>query len=75
MRGRGGRRLERRFPSARAGALIGKVGTSGPVFAIGDQSTLTVQENGQLFLGINDDETSDNRGEFRVKIVRAGRAR
>ena len=63
------------LPSARAGALIGKVGTSGPVFAIGDQSTLTVQENGQLFLGINDDETSDNRGEFRVKIVRAGRAR
>jgi hypothetical protein len=45
------------------------------VFAIGEQASLTVQETGQLFLGINDDETGDNRGEFRVKIQRAGRAR
>ena len=63
------------LPNAYAGALIGRVGTNGPVFAIGDQASLTVQENGQLFLGINDDETGDNRGEFRVKIQRAGRAR
>ena len=63
------------LPNANAGALIGRVGTNGPVFAIGDQNSLTVQESGQLFLGINDDETSDNRGEFRVKIQRAGRAR
>ncbi len=63
------------LPNVYAGALIGRVGTNGPVFPIGDQSSLTVQENGQLFLGINDDETSDNRGEFRVKIQRAGRAR
>jgi hypothetical protein len=63
------------LPGAYAGALIGRVGPNGPVFAIGDQATLTVQETGQLFLGINDDEVSDNRGAFRVKIVRAGRAR
>ena len=63
------------LPNAYAGALIGRVGTNGPVFAIGSQASLTVQENGQLFLGINDDETGDNRGEFRVKIQRAGRAR
>jgi hypothetical protein len=63
------------LPNANAGALIGRVGPNGPVFAIGDQSSLTVQESGQLFLGINDDETGDNRGEFRVKIQRAGRAR
>ena len=63
------------LPTANAGALIGRVGPNGPVFAIGDQNTLTVQENGQLFLGINDDETGDNRGEYRVKIQRAGRAR
>jgi hypothetical protein len=63
------------LPNANAGALIGRVGTNGPVFAIGSQALLTVQENGQLFLGINDDETGDNRGEFRVKILRAGRAR
>ena len=63
------------LPNANAGALIGRVGTNGPVFAIGDQNSLTVQESGQLYLGINDDQTSDNRGEFRVKIQRAGRAR
>ena len=63
------------LPNANAGALIGRVGPNGPVFAIGEQAALTVQETGQLFLGINDDETSDNRGEFRVKIQRAGRAR
>jgi len=63
------------LPNAYAGALIGRVGTNGPVFAIGSQASLTVQENGQLFLGINDDETGDNRGEFRVTIQRAGRAR
>ena len=63
------------LPSAPAGALIGRVGTNGPVFAIGDQASLTVRENGQLFLGVNDDEVSDNRGEFRVKIQRAGRSR
>lgn len=63
------------LPNAYAGALIGRVGPNGPVFAIGDQASLTVQESGQLFLGINDDETGDNRGEFRVKIQRAGRTR
>jgi hypothetical protein len=63
------------LPNANAGALIGRVGPNGPVFAIGDQASLTVQETGQLFLGINDDETGDNRGAFRVKIVRAGRTR
>jgi hypothetical protein len=63
------------LPNANAGALIGRVGPNGPVFAIGEQASLTVQETGQLFLGINDDETGDNRGEFRVKIQRAGRAR
>ena len=63
------------LPNANAGALVGRVGPNGPVFAIGEQASLTVQETGQLFLGINDDETGDNRGEFRVKILRAGRAR
>jgi hypothetical protein len=63
------------LPNANAGALIGRVGPNGPVFAIGDQASLTVQETGQLFLGINDDETGDNRGEYRVKIQRAGRTR
>ena len=58
------------LPNAYAGALIAKVGENGQVFPIGDQASVTIPANGQLFLGINDDEVGDNRGEFRVKITR-----
>jgi len=30
---------------------------------------------GQLFLGVNDDELSDNQGEFRVEVVQQVRRR
>jgi hypothetical protein len=56
-----------------AGALIGRVGTGEPFPIGGPSATVTMPAAGQLFLGINDDELSDNRGEFRVKIERAGR--
>jgi hypothetical protein len=51
-----------------AGALIAKVGNSAP-FPIGDQASVTMPANGQLYLGINDDEVSDNRGEFVVTLT------
>ena len=60
------------LPQNFAGALIARVGTGQP-FPIGDQTSVTMPANGQLFLGINDDELNDNRGEFRVKIQRQGR--
>ena len=57
-------------PMARvlAGALIGRVG---PVaaFAIGTQTTpLGMPADGRLFLGVNDDEVSDNQGGFTVDV-------
>ncbi|HXG87227.1 MAG TPA: hypothetical protein VNJ02_02740 [Vicinamibacterales bacterium] len=56
------------LPANFAGALIGKVGNSAP-FAIGDQSNaVTMPADGQLFLGVNDDEVGDNRGEFVVTL-------
>ena len=56
------------IPGALAGALIGRVGNSRP-FGIGDQqSALPMPAAGQLWLGINDDNCGDNRGQFRVQI-------
>jgi hypothetical protein len=59
-------------PEAAAGALVAKVGNS-PAFPIGENGTVTMPANGQLFLGINDDHTGDNSGGYRVTITRAGR--
>ena len=58
------------LPQNFAGALIAKVGNSAP-FPIGDVTTpVTMPADGQLYLGINDDEVSDNRGEFIVQLSR-----
>jgi hypothetical protein len=57
------------LPQNFAGALIAKVGNSAP-FPIGDQTTVTMPTDGQLNLRINDDEVSDNRGEFIVQLSR-----
>ena len=57
------------LPDALAGALIGRIG-DGPAFAIGNQTSVPMPANGQLFLGINDDEVSDNSGNFSVVINR-----
>ena len=58
------------LPQNFAGALIAKVGNSAP-FPIGDVTTpVTMPADGQLYLGVNDDEVSDNRGEFIVQLSR-----
>jgi hypothetical protein len=64
------------MPSALAGALIARIGNGQP-FGIGNLTSVQMPETGVLFLGINDDDVNDNRGEFRVEIVRAttGRVR
>jgi hypothetical protein len=54
-----------------AGALIGRIGNSAP-FGIGTQGTFPAPAAGQLFLGINDSNFSDNDGEFRVQVTRSG---
>ncbi len=55
--------------SANTGALIGKIGTgSSDYFVIGSSFRGRATEGGRLFLGINDDNNFDNRGEFKVRI-------
>jgi hypothetical protein len=62
------------LPRNFAGALIARVGNGEP-FAIGDQKSVPMPAAGQLFLGINDDNVSDNQGGFRVNIQRTGSRR
>jgi hypothetical protein len=56
------------LPSALAGALIGRI-DSGLPFGIGDQPIITVPATGLLYLGTNDDNVSDNSGQFQVVIA------
>jgi hypothetical protein len=59
------------LPTVGAGALVGRVGNS-QAFGIGDQASVPMPSDGILFLAVNDDERSDNAGEF---IVQVGRGR
>jgi hypothetical protein len=75
----GGAGSGRRAPSAPmpdrpAGGLIARIGNSVPFF-VGAEPTLRANASGQLYLGVNDDELADNRGEFRVKIAPTPRGR
>jgi PA-IL-like protein len=56
------------LPQNFAGALIAKVGNSA-AFPIGNQTTVVMPADGVLFLGVNDDEFNDNRGEFVVSVA------
>lgn len=57
------------LPSANAGALIGRVGNS-QAFGIGDQTAVPMPFDGILYLAVNDDERSDNAGQFTVSVRR-----
>jgi hypothetical protein len=55
------------LPNALVGALIGRI-DSGQPFGIGDQTSIVVPASGLLYLGINDDNVSDNSGQFQVVV-------
>jgi len=66
--------LKKDFPLASAGSgpapcfcLIGRIGDSQPFF-IGGSRSWKPTESGRLFLGINDFDVSDNKGEFVAHI-------
>jgi hypothetical protein len=61
------------LPSTLGGALIGRVG-NGQAFGIGDQASVPMPGNGELFLGVNDDVFTDNGGEFTVTVNVPGRS-
>jgi hypothetical protein len=59
------------LPNVYAGALIARVGQAAPFPVIVPEGRLRMPRAGRLFLGINDDKVSDNRGEFVVTIQSA----
>ncbi|HEX8633014.1 MAG TPA: hypothetical protein VF703_02565 [Pyrinomonadaceae bacterium] len=62
----------RPVPTAGPGALIGYIRASNgqltQPFLIGNQLTFNVQADGRLILAVNDDDYSDNGGNFAVRI-------
>ena len=62
------------LPRTLAGALIGRIGNGQP-FGIGANAQFQAPDAGQLFLGINDSNVSDNEGSFQVTVERRGRVR
>jgi len=55
------------LPAALAGALIGRIDNGQP-FGIGDLASVRMPASGILYLGVNDDNVSDNTGQFQVVI-------
>lgn len=57
------------LPEVAAGGLIGRVGANGMPFGIGAQPVVPMPGDGVLYLAVNDDERSDNAGEFIVTVT------
>jgi hypothetical protein len=51
-----------------AGILIARVGNAA-TFAVGDRRTVRAPASGELFLRVNDDVLTDNRGEYRISVT------
>jgi len=49
-------------------SLIGRIGEAGAPFQVGSQLLWTVDTEGRLFLGINDEDVANNAGEFTATI-------
>jgi len=57
-------------PTVPVGALIGRIGNNKP-FGIGTQSqALPMPASGRLYLGVNDNDLSDNSGAFTVVVAK-----
>lgn len=58
-------------PAMAVGGLVAKVGVNGEPFPIGSsQAAVRMPTNGRLYLGVNDDNFSDNSGAFQVSVSR-----
>jgi hypothetical protein len=61
-----------RYPigNAPVGALIARIGNGRPFLVGAPPDPISMTANGQLFLGINDDNFGDNGGSYSVTIIR-----
>jgi len=63
------RRENNSLPDIGTGALIGKIGkASSEYFLVGKSREIRANKSGRLYLGINDENTNDNEGIYRVRI-------
>jgi hypothetical protein len=49
-------------------SLLGRVGTGGIIFGVGTNTVLQAQTAGELYLGVNDNNLSDNSGSWTVTL-------
>ena len=54
---------------ARHGALIARIGKKGEPFLVGAKGEVKADGSGRLYLGLNDKDLKNNRGEYVVKIA------
>jgi hypothetical protein len=61
-----------RYPigNAPVGALIARIGNGRPFLVGAPPDPISMTANGQLFLGVNDDNFGDNGGNYSVTIIR-----
>ena len=57
-------------------ALVARIGTEGAPFQVGTHTAITIEDPGELFLGVNDEWFKYNSGSFdvEVQIAEAGGA-
>jgi hypothetical protein len=58
------------LPGQPFGSLIGRVERTGAIFALGLGATVTAAAEGEVFLGLNETNVTDNSGEFSVTLAR-----
>lgn len=59
----------KQMPTQPTGAVIARVGEEGkPFYVGGNKAPIRISEDGNLFIGINDFDFSDNTGKFQVSI-------
>lgn len=56
-------------PEAQHVALVGKIGEDGTPFLVGAETSFVVKVDGRLFLGPNDQDVRNNRGEFVATVT------
>ncbi len=56
------------FPQFNHAVLLGRIGNDGTPFVIGSETEVTAENEGRLFVGINDGFFDDNAGSFDVVI-------
>jgi len=56
-------------PGLACWSLIGRIGSNGPPFQVGDYLSFTAQSSGEFFLGVNDNALQNNTGNWSATIL------